>query len=244
MQYKGSKRLLKKELIPILTQYRGDKPFIDMFTGGANLVDGIKGGKIIANDINTKLIAMWQKLQDGWQPPKYVTKKEYYEVKEMHDKPHLQAYVGFCSFGSKYFGGYPNTDERRTSELYWLQHYNFLMRQLPLLKDVQFTNHNYKTFPFDYYLKGQRAIIYCDKPYEDTDKYTVRNEVTGKNMGFDHDAFWEWVRKTSIEQRHIMYVSEYNAPPDFTKVWEKKVTVGLSTTKAIQQTEKLFRFIH
>ena len=243
MQYMGSKRRFKKYILPIILENRDSStPFIDMFVGGANIIDGVKGGLRIGNDIHTPLISMWKALQRGWKPPLYVTKDEYYEIKKSKNVPlYLKAYVGFNSFGSKYFGGYPNsspTDWSRSSLQYWQHHRNFVMRQVPKLRDVKFTNYNYKYFPL--HKIKEKSIVYCDIPYKGTVSYSVK--TLGKNKKvFNHDEFFDWVREATSKYGHKFYISEYTAPSDFKCIWSKeaKVTVDVRTNNKIS-IEKLF----
>ena len=76
-------------------------------------------------------------------------------------------------------------------------------------------------------------MIYCDPPYQDTKKY---------ESDFDHDKFWNWVRKMS-KKGHYVYVSEYSAPSDFECIWSMDKADGMGTVKegqnAKRKTEKL-----
>lgn len=49
----------------------------------------------------------------------------------------------------------------------------------------------------------EKAVIYCDPPYENTAKYSV-----GKD--FDYKEFWQWFRDCP----YSVYVSSYKAPKD------------------------------
>lgn len=46
-------------------------------------------------------------------------------------------------------------------------------------------------------IKGERPLLYCDPPYEDTAEY--------REGGFDHKAFYDWV----MAQPYPVYVSSY-----------------------------------
>ena len=59
------------------------------------------------------------------------------------------------------------------------------------------------------YVYKDGDVVYCDPPYENTDKYTV---------DFDSEAFWQWCRTRDFP----VYVSEYRAPEDFISVWSKE----------------------
>lgn len=238
MQYVGSKRRIKKKIIPLLLA--GDnrkKPFIDMFVGGANVIDSILAPVRIGNDIHTPLICMWQELQKGWKPPKFVSEQEYRRIKYSKEEPlYLKAYVGFNSFGSKYFAGYPRS-KCTTAEEYWLRHYRFIMRQVPLLKKVKFTNYSYNNFPF--HKIKQKCVVYCDIPYKGTLDYGIKG--ISKKIKFDHTAFYDWVRVSKEKYGHTFYISEYQAPADFTCIWEKELTVTMHSEYK-KATERLFKY--
>ena len=59
------------------------------------------------------------------------------------------------------------------------------------------------------YVYKDGDVVYCDPPYENTDKYTV---------DFDNEAFWQWCRTRDFP----VYISEYLAPEDFISVWSKE----------------------
>jgi DNA adenine methylase len=71
-------------------------------------------------------------------------------------------------------------------------------------------------------------------PYENTKQYST-------SKGFNHSNFWEWCRGMTKEG-HQVFVSEYNAPNDFTCIWSKETTNSMNTTKTYQPTEKLFQY--
>jgi len=86
---------------------------------------------------------------------------------------------------------------------------------------------------FSFYLEFKNlkgCVIYLDPPYEGTTKY--------KNNDFDYDVFWDWVRDLSKD--NYVFISEYNAPPDFECIWSKKVTTSLKVHEHEDRTEKLF----
>ena len=78
------------------------------------------------------------------------------------------------------------------------------------------------------YVYKDGDVVYCDPPYENTDKYTV---------DFDNEAFWEWCRTRDFP----VYVSEYRAPEDFISVWSKeKRRLFSSSNLSANAVEHLF----
>jgi len=229
MKYMGSKNRFAKELLPIILKDRTNgQYYVEPFAGGMNLIDKVEGNRI-ANDIHTELIEMWKALvYENWEPPIYINEEYYNEVKIAPDAFSLEevAYIGFNSYGGKYFRGYRRDKVGKRD--YWLEHYNNIMKQVPKLKGVEFRNCSFTDLDIP-----ENSIIYCDPPYFGTEQY--------KNK-FDHILFWDWVRAKS-KQGNKVYVSEYSAPSDFVCVWEKKHKTTMANgevTKSKDSTERLF----
>jgi DNA adenine methylase len=72
--------------------------------------------------------------------------------------------------------------------------------------------------------------IYCDPPYENTTNYGTK---------FDHNLFWEIMRKWS--ETNDVYISSYEAPEDFECVWEASKRVTLGHDKGNVKYERLFK---
>lgn len=210
MKYLGSKNRISKDILDIILEnWNSRTTYVEVFVGGANMIDKV-GGKRIGADNNKYVIALLKKLRDGWLPPKKITKEEYLAMKENPDDypDHLIGYVATqLSYGAMWFGSYrrDNTGKRD----YSLEAYNNVKKQAPNLKGIEFIHADYRDVEIP-----DRSIIYCDPPYKDTIKYKKAGE-------FNHDEFWEWVREKSREG-HSVYVSEYNAPLDFAIRWERK----------------------
>ena len=100
-----------------------------------------------------------------------------------------------------------------------------ITKQIPRLQGVEFRSGDYKNLQ----IPGE-SIIYCDPPYRNTDARYKR--------GLNHDEFWQWCRER-VYDGHKVYISEYQAPEDFVKVWEKPLRNNMSADKR-KATEKLF----
>lgn len=240
MKYMGSKRLLFKDFKHLLDMPR--TAYVEPFVGGCNSLVQMTGPRLAA-DSNYFLIEMWKALQNGWEPPDIVSEEMYQDVKKSYyntllldkaeDKypPELVAYVAFSlSFGGKWFGGY-RRDRKGTKDDPDLKVENELtqsrrakktiMKMVPLIKDVEFVWTDFSNLIID-----DSSVVYCDPPYQGTTKY---------KDSFNHDVFWDWVRYQS--KRNKVFVSEFNAPDDFTCIWEQSRTNNLDNKKV---TEKLF----
>jgi len=77
MKYMGSKARFVKEILPILLKYRKENQwFVDLFCGGCSIAQEVDG-KVIANDKNKYLIAMFKGLQNDIDFPKIICKDLY-----------------------------------------------------------------------------------------------------------------------------------------------------------------------
>ncbi len=238
----GSKNRIAKHLLPLLEGARKEnQTWVEPFVGGANMIDKV-GGHRIGSDYNEYLISMWTELQKGWTPPDYVEEEEFHAVRKYMDEKFDKHYISFvrfgCSFGAEWSrGGFarnvakhrPNADIlNRTTKSYCAQSKRNLMKQLPKVQDVEFVHSCYTQLEIP-----PNSLIYCDPPYEGTTKY---------NNDFDHDNFWQWCRDKS-DEGHSIFVSEYNAPSDFTQIWSGEIRNGLNVADGnVKKTnvEKLF----
>lgn len=230
MKYMGSKARFAKHLLPIiLNDRKPHQSYIEPFAGGMNMIDKVEGIRI-ANDQHEELMAMWQALiYDKWDPPKSVSEDEYKAIKyHQNDYPkHLVAYVGFNSFGGKWFAGYRRDKQGKRD--YWAEHYRNITKQVPNLEGVILSCKSYTELEIP-----ENSIVYCDPPYASTTKY---------RDGFYHEQFWEWCRQQSKAGHHV-FISEYNAPEDFKCIWEKPAKTSFSwhadNLPAKKSIERLF----
>ncbi len=228
MKYIGSKNKHAKEILQfVLKNRKFNQYYVEPFIGGANIIDKVQNPRI-GNDNNHYLIALLQKLQEDWLPPKEITEEDYYEIKEnqLYCSDALLGYVGFqLSYGAKWFSGYRKDSEGFRN--YSLEAFNNVANQAPLLKGIQLFCSDYRELEIP-----DNSIIYCDPPYENTINY--------QNESFDHKIFWDWCR-TKIKEGHSVFISEYSAPDDFVNLWGKTVCSSLSkNTGSKREIEKLF----
>ena len=104
------------------------------------------------------------------------------------------------------------------------------LERLERLERLQSQNVQIVASADDYcnYVYQEGDVVYCDPPYENTDKYTV---------DFDNEAFWQWCRTRDFP----VYISEYRAPEDFIRVWSKdKRRLFSSSNLSANAVEHLF----
>ena len=217
MKYMGSKARIAKEILPIiLKNRRAGQWYVEPFAGGMNTICEVEG-KRIANDIHPYLINMWIELTNGWIPEK-INREEYVKIRSCLEKypAHVVGWAGFnCSYCGVWFGGFAGETKTKIGTVrdYQAEAYRNVKKQIEKMRGVIFQNKPYYTLKLP-----KRSIIYCDPPYEGVSQYRDK---------FDHLMFWEWVRKVS-HNGHTVFISEYNAPPDFKCVWKKEVKSSLS----------------
>ena len=239
MKYMGSKNRIAKHILPIILKDRKEEQcYVEPFVGGANTMDKVVGWRI-AGEFNKYLVAMWQEIQKGWEPPSFVSEVLWRDVKEEMGNKYEDHFIAFvrlgCSFGADWNGGYARNVRKdrpdaellnSTTKSYCRQSKNNIMKQVDALRGVEFVCSSYDQLHIP-----PQSIIYCDPPYAGTTKY---------KDDFDHDVFFEWCRDKAKEG-HQVFVSEYNAPDDFVCVWEHEINNTLNNTaKTTKAVEKLF----
>lgn len=226
----GSKARFSKDIIPYMIELGDGKSYVEPFVGGGNMIANIPDIRpMFANDSNKYLIAMWKALQDGWFP-EYVDKDVYESCRRFEQPDHLVGWAGFnCSYSGKWFGGYAGKVQTKAGlRDYQEEAREHMKKQIPLIKDVVFSNGSYDEMHIP-----EDAIIYCDPPYANT---------TGYKDKFDNEKFWEWARTMSVN--HKVFISEYTAPDDFECIWFQETKSSLSANGKIGgnkvSVEKLF----
>ena len=170
-----------------------------------------------ACDINKDVILMLKAVQKGWKPPRTISEKEYYRLKESKTHSAKRGFVGLvASWGGNFFQSYRLKGGKKQG--YVREGANSLNKLGPSLKNVNFKYCSYSN------LKPKGKLIYCDPPY-------IGNTLGPKTFQhFDHKKFWSTMRKWSKD--NVVIISEWKAPKDFIKIWSIKSHVsGKFTTK-------------
>jgi DNA adenine methylase len=188
-----------------------------MFSVGALVQADFRYG----SDLDLSVIALLKAIKSGWVPPTEISEAEYHRIKaEVPESDPLHGFVKYgCSFSGRGWQGYARSSNRN----YASNAHHSLMRKTSLIKDCDFGYGDYRQQTY------QVEVIYCDPPYKGRKK-------VGAQTNFNHEQFWDWVRERS--ETTVVLVSEYEAPEDFTCVYEKKMPRGLNATGAI---ERLFQ---
>lgn len=230
MKYMGSKNRIAKEILPIMLKDRGNRPWVEPFVGGANVIDKVDGFRI-GGDSNPYLIELYKKLQNGYTPPEFISRDDFYRIK-LNKQEYPMEVVALCGIIASYngnwfraYGGY-STTKTGGCRNYYKEGVSGIMKQLPSILGVNFYHCNYDELNIP-----EESYIYCDPPYSATDD-------TYMNKKFNHKLFWEWCR-VKASDGHRVFISEKSAPDDFRLIWEKE----LQATHPRQRSghiEKLF----
>lgn len=232
MKYMGSKNRIAKHILPIMLKDRKEGQYwVEPFVGGANMIDKVTGNRIGA-DFNSHLIDALMLIRDNPQSIPDIISEDDYNLARQRKSTQLDGFIGFAmSFGGKWFGGY-RRDKAGTKGcvdnmvVQTRRSKSSAIKQSDLIQGVElvFASYNDLNIP-------PNCIIYCDPPYEGT---------TGYKDKFNHADFWTWCRMMWCEG-HTVFVSEYNAPDDFTCVWEQEVGVSVAKDgKQKRAVERLF----
>lgn len=211
--YHGGKKRIGKKISNIIIQLinKSEKNIIgycEPFCGMCGVYKHIRlntnFNNYLAGDINESLIIMWNSLQHGWIPPRTCSKELFMDLK--NKQPSSEK--GFMGHAWGFRGIFCNSYANRPQKHIDLQ-VEACKLISKILKDVKFSNCS-----FSEYSNLKNFIIYCDPPYK---KQSIYYNDNSNLVIFDHNVFWEWVRKMSID--NIVLVSEYEAPDDMICIW-------------------------
>lgn len=216
-----------------MLEYREERPWIEPFVGGGNMIDKV-GGVRIGYDINQDAIDALILIRDGVESiasdNTNFTENDYKEIpRGLNNKTPHQAFAAFAySFGGKHLGGWARGNKSSGEPRDYVNEANRnAVKQSPFLQGVHFEKK-----PFQDISLSQSCLIYCDPPYKRTTGYKTRS--------FNHELFWKWCQRMSNEG-HVVFVSEYSGPEYASIVWEKEVNSSLTkNTGSKKATEKLF----
>lgn len=228
MTIQGSKVRYSKFICPILQRCINTNniaTFVDVCVGGSNIIKNIKCAHKIGIDANQYLIALYHEMQQpNFVFPSFPLREDWDRCKDGDES--RDWYVGLVSIFTSYlargFGGGYNKQERQ-----YTGRCNTMKKDLSLIQDIE-----YICADFSKMQEYENCVIYVDPPYIGTKKYDA-------DKSFDYIRFWDCVRETS--QKNYVFISEQQAPPDFTSIW------SLETERQLQGnttpcTENLFVF--
>jgi DNA adenine methylase len=228
MAYLGGKSKAAEHILyvlnhPVFNAY----DYIEPFCGYCHILRRVEHKKsYMISDNNKYLIALLKHVQKTKNKHPTITKSEYDELKSNPDSDPLRAaYAAFCySYNGKYFGGYTTTYKNRNYPKERKRYYDQL-HDNPVFHEASISNRDYT-----HYANVKNKLIYCDPPYEGTTEY---------HSEFNSSKFWDTIRKLS--KHNYVFVSEYNAPDDFTCITQhvkRNSIAGRGATR--KRIEKVF----
>ena len=230
MIYMGSKTRIARDILPIMLQDRNGRPWVEPFVGGGNMIDKVDGHRI-GSDLSRYAIEALVAIRDYyWALPadaSHFTEAEYNALRTS-DICFFKGFAGFAySYAGKWLNSWRRDKEGRRD--YVAEAYRNAEKQSPALQGVELYNLAYFELEIP-----PRSLIYCDPPYAETGGYRSAG-------AFDSAKFWQWCRDKA-EEGHVVYISEYSAPPDFECVWSKEINgLKTATSSGKKATEKLYK---
>lgn len=221
MQYLGGKSRIAKSIAEVMLAKRDPEQhmtYLEPFVGGGAVFTRMAPhfDRSIAADTHEDLILMWQAVKEGRVPPDTLTEVEYQELR--HAEPSARrAFAGFgCSFSGKWFGGYARPSSY--GQDYIGGSSRVVRRQAPPFRDAEILRADYREFS-----PGSDTLVYCDPPYANTTGYSTGD--------FDSAEFWQTMQEWH-NNGALVFVSEYQAPPPWSPIWEKEVKVMIAIAGA------------
>jgi len=228
MRYLGGKFKIAKDIAALINAHEGIY-YLEPFMGSCWVTAEVTIKNRLAGDIHDEIVELYHSIQNGWMPPGTLSKEEYEDIRDNRttDKYPKQL-IAFAGFGCAYAGSYWRT---YAGEIYAGRSKRSILKKAPKLSDVRYFCCDYRE------LDPSGCIIYCDPPYSESFSYRITG-VRG-NGRFDNNEFWEIMNKWS--EKNILYISEYDAPSDFSCVLEKEVAMGVRTLKGNERRlERVF----
>ena len=129
MRYLGGKARLRDQIAPIINSIDASI-YLEPFCGACWVGEKVTIKHRILSDANKYLIAMWQALQKGWEPPKECCELEYQMIRDDTSDEALHGFIAFaCSFGGKWWGGYARHYKGEVSPKYCEYGHNSIIKR-------------------------------------------------------------------------------------------------------------------
>ena len=247
MKYMGS----KNRIASYIAQYINDIAFIhditdyyEPFMGRCSVGEAVRVPNRHLSDKNKHVVALFKKVQTDMFDFKFVTREEWYKVKDdrTENKIYPEWFTGWvgiaCSFRGRVFEGYAGEYEDSISKQIknpQLQCYNSLLKEIEHLQGIDFQCRTYDEIGEPYH-----SIIYCDAPY----RGGVKGYKINGTKKFDFEAYDEWLIKQS--KNNLVLISEYQMTgkhvKDFIQLdeWTLNKSIGAGQTDDETSIERLY----
>lgn len=234
MRYMGGKYWIAKRLAALVAgARRAGQLAWDPFCGGLSMSVALSAiGPVRSSDKNPALIALYNAVRNGWEPPVRVSRADYCAARALPDSAPLKAFCGYgCSFSGKWFAGYvkpsaPHLIRRGPRKGVLRPAHPHRAAARSIKRDVAAVRGPIEALDFlSIEPHPIDAVLYLDAPY--------RGVCGFPEVGaFDHDRFVELVRGWS---RYVhVFVSEYMFPIG-REIWAHPIRSGMNGA-----TERLY----
>lgn len=204
--------------------------YLEPFCGGCSVLEKVAPyfQTVQASDLNPDLILLWKAVQAGTPFPNHISKEEYLEFKAQTSPSALRGFAGFgCGFCGIFFAPYHDGAAKTNRTL---------SKTCSLIQNVLFECKSYKKTVGI----GSQSVVYCDPPYLGTGGFNRKSGGVNKDEPFNHDEFWETMRKWRSTGA-LLFISEYQAPPDFACISEVELAVNsMSKKNGAKQKDRLW----
>lgn len=200
-------------------------PFVGM-AGVARCFARAGDRKIVVSDTNPDIIALLRAARNpSHRFPTTCDRQEFDRLKRTRRVSAKKGFVGIaCSFNGNYFRGFRNPSTQTRD--YIGETRRALRRLGSALRGVTIADAcSYDAF------EPRGMTVYADPPYRGN------NIQSQYFQGFDHQAFWDTMRRWS--KHNLVFVSEFQAPADWTSVWSGP-TYSNTTYTNEKRTDHLF----
>jgi len=235
MRYLGGKSRLAKEIAAIVAP-RGY--WWEPFCGGLSVsVQLAKYGPGLVSDANPALIALYQAVRDGWDPPDSISEEEWRNAKRLDDDNPLKAFAGFgCSFGGGWFHAFSRGHHKKPNWNPARQTRAALLRDLPAISACELSAMSF--FEACPHTAPAPECVFADPPYAGTERYRGA-------PAFDHDRFWSFCQAWADRGTRV-FVTEFSCPVPAHVEMERRrpETSGQQKRQASEgRVERLFRVL-
>lgn len=184
MQYFGGKYRIAPYLAEVINGCGPFATYWEPFCGACSVMQHVDCSVRVASDIHVDLILLWKALQQGWEPPEFLSPEEYQSLRRSPPSA-LRGFAGFgCSHSGRWFAGYARGKKNRN---YSKQARDSLLRDIKRLLGVEFRCCPYYDFGTGCIL-NKPLMVYCDPPYS----ASTNSYACGR---LDTMRFWDWARK-------------------------------------------------
>lgn len=244
MKYMGSKFRIAShiaERINNIAICEGITEYYEPFMGGCSVGELVNIQNRHLSDTNKYVVELFKRAQKGIWEYKYVDREEYARVKANKDIPGVypEWYIGWCAiacsfrgrpfegFGGKYIDKLSGVERNAQ-----LQVYNSLVKEVPLIENVDFKCQDYKSIGEPYH-----SIIYCDAPYRGTKQYSMVDK-------FDFNEYDDWLLRMS--KNNLVLISEYSMVGQHSNEfimldhWQLNKSIGSGNTDDESSIEYMF----